>query len=167
MWAYWDHPHTRAPGCPLITSRGQPLSFLLLQVTFFLVFTRISIKRLNGKKYTSSARYRIVVASLNQYSLSALLSVPFFHILYLKHLFLLTSFPQKTKSLNIASVSLWANPSPLRYLWVCPYSRLQLFFQAALFHLNFNPIYGLSFSPRLPGAIKLFIQRTSCHPALS
>lgn len=80
---------------------------------------------------------------------------------------LLTSFPQKTKSLNIASVTLWANPSPLRYLWVCPYSRLQLFFQAALFHLNFNPIYGLSFSPRLPGAIKLFIQRTSCHPALS
>lgn len=24
MWAYWDHPHTRTPGCPLISSEGQP-----------------------------------------------------------------------------------------------------------------------------------------------
>lgn len=85
MWAYWDHPQTRAPGCPLITSRGQPLSFLLLQVTFFprLVFTRMLPQSRGlteiGKKCRSSARYGIHthmlylhVASINQHSLSAL-----------------------------------------------------------------------------------------------
>lgn len=92
---------------------------------------------------------------LNQHSSSALLTVPLFHILCLKHLFLLTSIhPSKKKKKKKSYYCFSHSPGELVTSMLplgLPLLQTAALFQAALFHLNFNPIYGLSFPLARPG----------------
>lgn len=81
----------------------------------------------------------ICLLQLNQHSSSALLTVPLFR---LKHLFLLTSIhPKKFFLLLHSPGELLTSVLPLGL----PLLQTLALFQATLFHLNFNPIYSLSF----------------------
>lgn len=156
MWAYQDHPHTRTPGCPLISSKGQPFLRLSKHASYAMIII-LCLRSRHCKTWKSLHRFLWFAAAKPAFS-SALPPVPLYHILTLSKtplcFFSLPSINpsiQKRRSLIIAWVTLRANLSPLCYLWVCPYFRPQLFFQAALFHLNFNPIYSLSFPLTRPG----------------
>lgn len=85
MWAYWDHPHTRTPGCPLISSKGQPFLPLSKHVSYatitclcpslFSYMSSVEVKNETVKRTCSP--------ELNQHSSSALLTVSLYHILTL------------------------------------------------------------------------------------
>lgn len=145
MWAYWDHPHPRTPGCPLISSKGQTSPFplkiqplLYTTITLFCFYlthvpvdmTEIEIlPRRFSKRTFDSFTKNIPQPGLPTLSRAGLFS--YFH--------------QSKRSPIIASDALQANLSPLRYLWVCPPLQAPALPSPTLFHLNFNPIYGLSF----------------------
>lgn len=171
MWAYRDHPHTRTPGCPLISSKGQPFLRLSKHASYAMIII-LCLRSRHCKTWKSLHRFLWFAAAKPAFS-SALPPVPLYHILTLSKtplcFFSLPSINpsiQKRRSLIIAWVTLRANLSPLCYLWVCPYFRPQLF-PGRIIPFKLQSYLQPILSPYPPGAIKLFIQRTSCHPALS
>lgn len=89
---------------------------------------------------------------LNQHPSSAPLTVPLYHILTLSQTPLSSHFhPSKKKSYYCSSRSPGELVTSMLPLGLPPLQSPSSFFQAALFHLNFNPIYGLSFPLARPG----------------
>lgn len=144
MWAYWDHPHTPAPGCPLISSKGQPFLSSLNAVVLLLCLCLSSATYLVITKYQPATEGSCfffffspdrAVASSNFVS-----NTSFSFFLH----------PSKKKSYYCLGRSRGELVTSVLPLGLPPLWALALF-QAALFHLNFNPIYGLSFPLARPG----------------
>lgn len=158
MWAYWDHPHTRTPGCPVISSRGQPFlplskhvsyaTILFLCPSLFSYMSSVDVEN-ETIKYTCFSQTNIVPYS-NFVSNTSFFSLP---SIQKKVLLLLQSLSRRTRHLCVTS-GFAPTPGPSSFPGrIIPF-KLQSYLRPIL-------------SPRPPAAIKLFIQRTSCHPALS
>lgn len=170
MWAYWDHPHPWTPSCPLISSKGQPflplskrycMPRLLCFVCHFPCLSVIqSLREKTCPCLGTHENYLLLeiqtyssVAPLTACCIQTLSPASLFASIHPNQVLLLPrSLSRWTCHLCVTSG--FAHPKP----W---------FFQDHIIPFKHQSYLRSILSPRLPEAIKLFIRRTSCHPALS
>lgn len=172
MWAYRDHPHTRTPGCPLISSKGQPFLRLSKHASYAMIII-LCLRSCHCKTWKTLHRFLWFAAAKPAFS-SALPPVPLYHILTLSKtplLFFLTSIhqsihPKKKKPYYCLSHSPGKPVTSMLPLGL-PLLQAPALFPGRIIPFKLQSYLQPILSPYPPGAIKLFIQRTSCHPALS
>lgn len=147
MWTYWDHPpRTRTPAC-------QPISPLIISPRPCHVVIPL---QWTGRKleWSGNAAPEDTFLLFARTKTTLLICTPHCAIVWYSNFvsntsfFLLPSSPPKKVSFYWFSFSPGELVTPMLPLGLPP---LLALFQAALFHLNFNPIYGLSYPPARPG----------------